>query len=1168
MAGFGGSIKLTGESEYQKALRQITQNLKEVSSEMKVVTSSYDKNDKSIQALSSKQDVLNKKYNEQTNKLNTLKAQYSSMNSQYQENTNKHNALVNSYNKEKSQLDILAQTVGTTSKEYKDQEKVVNELQKEVTKSSQAQDQNAKTMSNMRVQINNAQTDINKTTREIDSLTQEIKEAEKPTNNLGEEFEDAGEKARIASNEGFTVMKGALADLTSKAIQGAIDGVKKLAGAMIDLGKQSISNYANYEQLVGGVETLFKDSADIVQGYAQKAYKTAGLSANEYMETVTSFSASLLQSLGQDTKKSAEYADLAITDMSDNANKMGTSMEMIQNAYQGFAKQNFTMLDNLKLGYGGTKTEMERLIKDANRVKEANGEMADLSIKSFADMVEAIHIIQTQMGITGTTALEADKTISGSVNSMKSAWQNLLTAIADDNQDLEKSVDEFVDSVITVSQNLVPRVKKVVEGIKKLISSITNDVLPKLKREIPELAPLIDTFQWFVKNKSLVTGAIKAMVAAFAIKKISDFTKGISDTGKMLLDMTKAMTIATTATTANTTAQVANTTAQTAGSVATKALTGATNLLNAAWKANPVGVVVAGVTSLIALYNTLKGKTNELSEEEKKQKAILEEQSRALEEQTQTIKENRDSWKGLVEAQQNQINTGMTEISHLQSLYDELNDIVDVNGKVKEGYEGRASFILSTLNEALGTEYTMTGNVINQYGKLTSSIDDVMEKKKAQIILDSQESLYSEAINNQTEATKKLIEIKQQLIDKDTERMSLEAEQAKIQQEISNATIKGNSQVLDSLLKELATVEEKIKLNNEATKTIQKNYNAQEGLLQEYVYNIGQYETNMALAHEGRYSEMTQVTWDYVKDFQEAGEAEKAQIEDQIKVTEASLEVLKGLKDKSGTDLYDSQIAAQEKQLSSLKESLKKYNDTTEIELSNTKVIWSDSLDDQLSEITGSKVEFKENGKGNIQAYIDGVEWGKPKSKQAMSEIVKGTILEISKQETGAKDAGEDLIEGVNKGIANERKQSGAFSAIANFGNKLLNKLRASLDEHSPSKATNQMGQFLLEGLGLGIEDEENSILKQVTNFGRSVISSLNQGLSGNIDMSSISMIGSNLPKEYNNSQTLSNINKEEFTYNSMVEAFQEALANMKIELDDEEAGRFVRKTVEDTIYT
>lgn len=182
---------------------------------------------------------------------------------------------------------------------------------------------------------------ITKTTQEIDSL--------------GEETEDTNKKVKNAANEGFTVLKGVLANLATNAITSAIDGIKKLGSAIVDLGKQAVSNFSSYEQITGGVETLFGQSAKVVEKYANNAYKTAGLSANQYMETVTGFSASLLQSLGGDTKKAAEIGDMAVTDMADNANKFGTSMESIQNAYQGFAKQNYTMLDNLKLGYGGTK---------------------------------------------------------------------------------------------------------------------------------------------------------------------------------------------------------------------------------------------------------------------------------------------------------------------------------------------------------------------------------------------------------------------------------------------------------------------------------------------------------------------------------------------------------------------------------------------------------------------------------------------------------------------------------------------------------------------------------------------------------------------------------------------------------------------------------------------
>lgn len=260
---------------------------------------------------------------------------------------------------------------------------------------------------------------------------------------------------------------------------------------MVWLSKQAIDSYGDYEQLVGGVETLFKDSADTVQGYAENAYKTAGLSANEYMETVTSFSASLLQSLGNDTAAAAEMADLAITDMSDNANKMGSDMTAIQNAYNGFAKQNYTMLDNLKLGYGGTKSEMERLLKTANEINERQGIITDYSIESYADIVSAIHVVQTEMGITGTTALEASTTIQGSISSMKSAWKNLLAGISDPDQDLGLLIDNMVETAGIALDNLAPRIINLLPRLTTAIGTLIKKLNKKLPGLIREMLPAL-----------------------------------------------------------------------------------------------------------------------------------------------------------------------------------------------------------------------------------------------------------------------------------------------------------------------------------------------------------------------------------------------------------------------------------------------------------------------------------------------------------------------------------------------------------------------------------------------------------------------------------------------------------------------------------------------------
>lgn len=294
-----------------------------------------------------------------------------------------------------------------------------------------------------------------------------------------------------AEKEGSSFGKSLKTGLVTAAKAGAA-ALATAGAAVTALVKSSVESYAEYEQLVGGVETLFKDSADIVQEYAANAYKTAGLSANEYMETVTSFSASLLQSLGGDTKAAAKYADRAIIDMSDNANKMGSSMEAIQNAYQGFAKQNYTMLDNLKLGYGGTKTEMERLITDAEALndtfkatRDENGELA----MSYADIVEAIHIVQTDMGITGTTAKEASTTIQGSLSAVKSAWSNLVTGVADENADFGRLISDFVDSAATVAENLLPRIEQALKGVGKLIEDLAPVILDALPVLISDVLP-------------------------------------------------------------------------------------------------------------------------------------------------------------------------------------------------------------------------------------------------------------------------------------------------------------------------------------------------------------------------------------------------------------------------------------------------------------------------------------------------------------------------------------------------------------------------------------------------------------------------------------------------------------------------------------------------------
>ena len=275
-----------------------------------------------------------------------------------------------------------------------------------------------------------------------------------------------------------------------KAVSGvAVAAVGAASAGVAKLTSEATNSFADYEQLVGGVEVLFGDSANTVMEDAASAFQTAGLSANEYMETVTGFAASLVGSLGGNTAEAANMAQMAVTDMADNANRMGTSMESIQNAYAGFAKQNFTMLDNLKLGYGGTKEEMERLLRDAEEMEGYIEGSFDLN--NFADVVEAINIVQSNLGIAGATAEEAGSTISGSMASVKSAMQNLITGLANPDADLGLLIQNVVATGSAALDNLIPTIVNALTGIANALPMIVPIITEKLPMLIQQILPPI-----------------------------------------------------------------------------------------------------------------------------------------------------------------------------------------------------------------------------------------------------------------------------------------------------------------------------------------------------------------------------------------------------------------------------------------------------------------------------------------------------------------------------------------------------------------------------------------------------------------------------------------------------------------------------------------------------
>lgn len=410
----------------------------------------------------------------------------------------------------------------------------------------------------------NAHPHVKKVADAFHTMREKADELKNKLPSLKQSLTAVGNAAAGAAKGGFKALKVTIGG-TMKAFA-AFSTAALTAGAAI--AKNAVEQYADYEQLVGGVETLFgaggqsleeyaksvgKSTEDAKKDYdslmkaqdtvlknADNAYKTAGLSANEYMETVTGFSAALISSMGGDTEAAAKKADMAITDMADNANKMGSDISSIQTAYSGFAKQNYTMLDNLKLGYGGTKEEMQRLLEDATKLSGI-----EYDISSYADIVDAIHVVQTEMGITGTTAKEASETISGSISAAKSAYQNLMTGLADENADLDGLIDNMTDSVLTVVDNVLPRVMetvpRIVETVPKLIEGLSA-AFAGIAGQLGGLAdqllpPLMQAFFTLIRT---VTGALPTLLPQIlnaAITLFSGILQGLTETIPQLLAM-------------------------------------------------------------------------------------------------------------------------------------------------------------------------------------------------------------------------------------------------------------------------------------------------------------------------------------------------------------------------------------------------------------------------------------------------------------------------------------------------------------------------------------------------------------------------------------------------------------------------------------------------------
>lgn len=611
----GPKIGIEGEAAFKQSLKNIVQQTKALDAEFKMVTSTFGKNSDAQAKLKAQAEVLGRQLANQKSRVTLLETAY--------ENS-------------KKKLDELSAALNKATNEH-------GKNSTEAQAANAAYQRQIGVVAKAKTEWMNATTAANKMADQLadteDALSkagQETQSTEEETKKLGTAMEDTGQKSSVF---GDMLKANLLGDAIRAAIGKTVDMIKELGSAFVSLTKSSLEGYGNYEQLVGGVKTLFGTEAGSVEEYAQSvdqsvaevvdkynslqrsqetvlknaqdSWKTAGLSANDYMETATSFAASLISSLGGDTEKAAQYANMAIVDMSDNANKFGTDMTSLQYAYQGFAKQNYTILDNLKLGYGGTKTEMERLVADAaalTDVQDKLGVTVDANSLSFENIVAAIHVVLGNMGILGTTAREAESTIQGSVNGMKAAWENFLTGMADPEQDFDALVQNLVQSVQTAASNIVPRLQEIIPTLIEGLGELVDQLSPYVGETIQELAPtikeallaLVDTVQGiFAEAAPQISEATKVLGDA-AVEGISaaldELLAPVQEKINAILPIIAAVGAAFAAW--NIVSIIAGVVSSVSG------LSGAITGLFAILAANPIGLVVAALAALIAALVT------------------------------------------------------------------------------------------------------------------------------------------------------------------------------------------------------------------------------------------------------------------------------------------------------------------------------------------------------------------------------------------------------------------------------------------------------------------------------------------------------------------------------------------------------------------------------------
>lgn len=922
------------------------------------------------------------------------------------------------------------------------------------------------------------------------------------------EYDDKLKDAESGANKVGQAINSAMGTVAKVTLA----GVTATATGVGVLMKNSIDAYAEYEQLVGGVETLFKDSSDKVMEYAENAYKTAGLSANEYMDTVTSFSASLLQSLDGDTELATEVANRAITDMADNANKMGTSMESIQTAYQGFAKQNYTMLDNLKLGYGGTQAEMQRLIEDASKltdVQEELGIVVEAGDLSFGNIANAISVVQKNMGIMGTTALEAEETISGSIGMLKSSWENLITGMANSEADISQLIENVLDAGKTVIGNLTPVVGQVLQGIADSIDKLgpvistelpqlIDDILPPLLEVASEafigivnalptlFESIINVIPTLLKSllPSLVVG-VTNLISSLAkqlpklmksiIKVIPEIVSDIcdaladefpkiesifnslsavveglfgfiSDNGDTVISMLKGILVAFVSYQAVTSILTTITTA--IGTVSTAIKTLQVGML--ALSANPITLIATAVGVLAGAMIYAQSQSNTLYHSI----ADLTDEQQKL---NDAAKEYNAYIGNFVASNQEVITSIDTQYASEKALLEELKGITDENGKVKERYQERAGVIVNELAEAFGIEITYQDGVIAKYDEVMAKIDEVIEKKKAEALLSAGQDEYTQALSEQKEMYESVKATQDDLAIAQENYAKAQEHYNEVNKDFLDYASYGSSDVLNPFIFNLQNAETELQASKDKVENLSASLEEQSEAFYNNQAVIENYEKLQEAVSDGT-DDLSQSITNMTNNLMTNAPIEFLQ-EQASEAKKYYQEIL--------DDFQSGEVALSEEQV----EQAKAYSD-------EAARILHEAYDDYFIE-----------GENAINGYIEGFESGAENSATSASDMVEEHLNAIRKAQDSHSPAKEFMKEGKNAIDGYIKGFESRYTALNTSSTNEINSL-AKIWNYLKNNSSS-WGSDFISNFENGIRSRLNSLLDTVRNLASQVRSYL-----------------------------------------------------------------------------